>query len=153
MYDVSVMATTSVFIADDHAIVRRNVRALLEDEPDLTVVGEASSGLETMSLVGMLNPDILVLDMILGDITGLEVTRYVKKESLRTDVIFFSMLGDEDYVLGAEQAGAKGYVLKKSPADELLKAIRIVSTGGRYFAIPQPQDKLPKRSSTKTTIN
>ncbi len=133
---------TTVAIADDHAIVRQNLRALLEDEPNLTVVGEAGSGVETMSLVSMLSPDILVLDMILGDITGLEVARYVRKESPGTKVIFFSMYGDQGYILGSQQVGAKGYVLKKSPADELVRAIRIVSRGGQYFAKSIPPDKL-----------
>ncbi|MFC1893415.1 response regulator transcription factor [Chloroflexota bacterium] len=125
---------TTVAIADDHAIVRRNLRALIEDELDLVVVGEAGSGLEAIHLVGELSPDILVLDMILGDITGIEATCHVRKEAPETSVIIYSMYGNEDYVLGARQAGAKGYVLKESPASELLKAIRVVSAGGRYFA-------------------
>ena len=134
------MKKTTVAIADDHAIVRTNVRALIEDEPDLVVVGEASSGLEAIRLVDKLRPDVLVLDMILGDITGIEVTCHVKKEVPKTSVIIYSMYGQEDYILGARQAGAKSYVLKKSPASELLRAIRVVSAGGQYFAMPLPSD-------------
>ena len=135
MYIKRMMKTTTVAIADDQAIVRENVRALIEDELDLEVVGEASSGLEAIRLVDKLSPDILVLDMILGDITGIEATCHVIKEAPETSVIIYSMYGKEDYVLGARQAGAKGYVLKKSPAIELLRAIRVVSAGGQYFAI------------------
>ena len=130
----------TLLIADDHTNVRRSIRALLEDEPDLTVVGEAGSGMEAIRLVDMLHPNILLLDMILGDITGIEVTRRVKNESPKTDVVIFSMYGNQSYVLGSRQAGAKGYLLKKSPPDELLKAIRVVSAGGQYFAASLPSD-------------
>jgi DNA-binding NarL/FixJ family response regulator len=106
------------------------------------VVGEAASGAETINLVSKLSPDILILDMILGDITGLEVTRHVRKESPVTKVVFFSMYGDQNYILEAQQLGAKGYVLKESPADELLRAIGVVTKGGRHFAVPLPPDKL-----------
>ena len=131
---------TTLVIADDHTGVRRGIRALLEDEPDFAVVGEASNGVEAIRLVDMLSPDILLLDMILGDITGIEVTRHVRNESSKTDVVIFSMYDNQSYVLGALQAGAKGYILKKSPPDELLRAIRVVSAGGQYFAVPLPSD-------------
>ena len=131
---------TTLVIAEDHTNVRRSIRALLEDEPDLAIVGEAGSGMEAVHLVHMLHPDILLLDMILGDITGVEVTRRVRNESPKTDVVIFSMYGNPSYVLGSRQAGAKGYLLKKSPPDELLKAIRAVSAGGQYFAVSLPSD-------------
>ena len=131
---------TTLVIAEDHANVRRSIRALLEDEPDLTVVGEAGSGMEAIRLVDMLHPNILLLDMILGDITGVEVTRRVRNKSPKTDVVIFSMYDNQSYVLGSRQAGAKGYLLKKSPPDELLKAIRVVSAGGQYFAVSLPSD-------------
>ena len=126
---------TTVAIADDHAIVRRNVRALIEDELDLVVVGEASSGLEVIHLVDRLSPDILVLDMVLGDITGIEATYQIREVAPDTSVIIYSMYSTEDYVLGSRQVGVKGYVLKKFPASELLRAIRVVSAGGQYFSI------------------
>jgi len=131
---------TTLVIADDHASLRNGIRGLLEDEPDFIVVGEASNGVEAIHLVDMLSPKILLLDMILGDITGIEVTRQVVNESSKTDVVIFSMYGDQSYVLGAQQAGAKGYVLKKSPPDELIKAVRVVSAGGQYFAVPLTSD-------------
>jgi two-component system, NarL family, response regulator NreC len=131
---------TTLVIAEDHDNVRRSIRALLEDEPDLAVVGEAGSGMEAIRLVDMLHPNILLLDMVLGDITGIEVTRHVRNESPKTDVVIFSMYGNQSYVSGSRQAGAKGYLLKKSSPDELLKAIRVVSSGGQYFAVPLPSD-------------
>jgi DNA-binding NarL/FixJ family response regulator len=129
------MKMTTIAIADDHAVVRKNVRALIEDEPDLVVVGEAGSGLEAIHVVDKLSPDILVLDMILGDITGIEATCHIRKAATETSVIIYSMYSKKDYVVGARQAGANGYVLKKSPASELLRAIRVVAAGGQYFTI------------------
>ena len=120
---------TTLVIADDHTSVRCGIRALLEDEPDFTVVGEASNGVEAIRLVDKLRPDVLVLDMILGDITAIEVTRHARNESSKTEVVIFSMYDNQSYVLGARQAGAKGYALKKSTPDELLKANRVVSAG------------------------
>ena len=131
---------TTLVIAEDHINVRHSIRALLEDEGDLDVVGEADNGLEAIHLVDALSPDVLLLDMVLGDITGIEVTRHVRSESPKTNVVIFSMYGNQIYVLGARQAGAKGYLLKKSPPDELLRAIRVVSAGGQYFAVPLPSD-------------
>lgn len=131
---------TTLVIADDHINVRRSLRALLEDEPGLAVIGEAGSGIEAIRLVDTLHPNILLLDMILGDITGIEVTYRVRSESSNTDVIIFSMYGDQSYVLGSREAGAKGYLLKKSPPDELVKAIRVVSAGGQYFTASLSSD-------------
>jgi len=131
---------TTLVIADDHTSIRSSVRALLEDEPDFAVVGVAGNGVEAIRLVDMLSPDVLLLDMILGDITGIEVTRHVRNESSKTDVVIFSMYDNQSYVLGAQQEGAKGYVLKKSPPDELIRAIRAVSAGGQYFAVPLTSD-------------
>ena len=131
---------TTLVIAEDHINVRHSIRALLEDEADLAVVGEAGSGTEAISIVDMLHPDILLLDMLLGDITGIEVTRRVRNESPKTDVVIFSMYGNQSYVSRSREAGAKGYLLKKSPPSELLKAIRVVSSGGQYFALPPSSD-------------
>ena len=126
---------TTVVIADDHRIVRQNVRALLEDEPDLRVTGEADSGLEAIRLVDMLKPDVLLLDMMLGDITGIEVIHRVKETSPDTYVLIFSAYGDKSFVSRAKQAGARGYVLKKSGPYELVRALKAVSTGNDCFML------------------
>ena len=131
---------TTLVIAEDHANVRRSIRALLDDEQDMTVIGEAGSGMEAIRLVNMLHPDILLLDMVLGDISGIEVTLRVRNESPQTGILIYSMYGNQSYVLRSQQAGVKGYLLKKSPPDELVRAIRTVSAGGQYFAASLPSD-------------
>lgn len=124
----------TVLLADDHPVVRRGLRALLEAEPDFQVVGEAGDGLEAIGVVNSLQPDILVLDLMMGGLNGLEVTRQVRKGSPRTGVVILSMYGTESYVLEALRSGAKGYVLKEATSEELVRAVREVAMGRRYLS-------------------
>jgi DNA-binding NarL/FixJ family response regulator len=126
------MTMTTVAISDDQPGVRQGVRALLEAEPDFTVVGEAGSGRETIRLVNELRPEVLVLDLSLGDISGFEVSTRIRKKSPATRVVIFSVHGDGNYILRARQVGAKGYVRKRTP-QELVSAIREVAAGGQHF--------------------
>lgn len=123
---------TTVAISDDQPGVRRGIRALLETEPDLTIVGEAGSGRETIRLVNELRPEVLVLDLALGDISGFEVSTRIRESSPATKVVIFSVHWNGNYVLRARKVGARGYVRKKTP-QELVSAIREVSAGGQYF--------------------
>jgi len=123
---------TTVAISDDQPSVRGGIRALLEAEPDLTIIGEAGSGLETIRLVDEVRPEVLVLDLALGDISGFEVSTRIRENSPSTKVVIFSVHWDGNYVLRAQQVGAKGYVPKKTPQD-LVSAIREVAAGGQYF--------------------
>ncbi|RLC91989.1 MAG: hypothetical protein DRI39_09155 [Chloroflexi bacterium] len=123
---------TTIVLAEDRATVRQIVRLLLEDQPDFTVVGEASNGNEAICLVNEVKPEVLVLDLMLGDMTGFEVTPRVKEGSPQTKVVIFSIYGNNSYVLRAQRAGADGYVRKKTP-DKLATAIREVAAGGQYF--------------------
>ena len=129
------MALT-LLLADDHQIVRQGLRAILKTMPDLRLVGEASDGLETVRLVEKLQPDVLVLDLMMPGLNGLEVARQVAKRSPRTRVVILSMYSNEAYVVEALRAGATGYVLKESGADELMQAIREVGQGRRFFSAP-----------------
>lgn len=128
------MGMTTIVLADDHHIVRKGMRALLEAEPDFRLVGEASDGLETAQLVERLRPDVLVLDLMMPGLNGIEVTRQVRKRSPRTQVIILSMHANDGYVLEALRSGATGYVLKDASMSELIQAVRDVATGRRYLS-------------------
>jgi DNA-binding NarL/FixJ family response regulator len=125
---------TTIVLADDHQLVRQGLRALLEAEPDLAVVGEASQGQETMQLVERLQPDLLVLDLMMPGLSGLEVTRQISQRVPDTRIIVLSMRTTEAYVLEALRNGAAGYVAKAASADELVQAVRAVTTGRRYLS-------------------
>jgi two-component system, NarL family, response regulator NreC len=127
---------TTIVLADDHHVVRQGLRALLEAEPDFHIVGEAADGREVAQLVERLQPEVLVLDLMMPGLSGLEVTRQVRQRSPQTRVVILSMYADEAYVLEALRNGAAGYVLKKSTADELVRAMREVTTGRRYLSPP-----------------
>jgi len=127
---------TTVVLADDHHVVRQGLRSLLEAEPGLSVVGETGDGLEAAQLVERLQPDVLVLDLMMPGLNGLEVTRQVSQRSPRTHVVILSMHPNEAYVLEALRAGAAAYVLKESTSAELVHAIREAVAGRRYLSPP-----------------
>ena len=147
----------TIVLADDHTIVRQGLRVLLEAEPDFSVVGESADGLEVPGLVERLRPDVLVLDVMMPGISGLEVTWQVRESSPETSVIILSMHANEAYVLAALRNGAAGYVLKDSSASDLLEAIREVSLGRRYLSPPlsEPslENYLEKARSAPVTIH
>jgi len=126
----------TVFLADDHHVVRRGIKALLEAEPDLQVTGEAATGVDAAEQAQRLKPDVLVVDLMLADMSGLGVIRQVRKRSPHTVAVVLSMYGNDCYVVEALQAGAMAYVLKDSPPEELLRAVRAAAAGRRYLAPP-----------------
>lgn len=126
----------TILLADDHHIVRQGVRALLEAEPDLKVVAETGDGLETLRTIERLKPNVLVLDLMMPGLNGLEVVRRASKLSPHTRTVVLSMYADEAYVLEALRNGAVGYVLKDSSATDLVKAIREAAIGRRYLSPP-----------------
>jgi DNA-binding NarL/FixJ family response regulator len=126
----------SLVLVEDHAVVRQGLRALLAAEPDVQIVGEAGDGLAGAKLVNRLRPDVLVLDLMLPGLPGLEVLPAVRQSSPETRIVVLSMHADEAYVLSALQAGAVGYVLKRSGSAELLAAIRAAASGHRYLSPP-----------------
>jgi DNA-binding NarL/FixJ family response regulator len=123
----------TAIIADDHQIVRQIVRRILEKELGLQVIGEACDGHEATRLVSERRPDILVTDMKMPGASGTEVTRWVRSLSPATRVIVYSIYDDPGYVYGALEAGASGYVLKKSSPDNLICAIKEVILDRKYL--------------------
>jgi DNA-binding NarL/FixJ family response regulator len=127
---------TTVLLVDDHHVVRRGIRALLENEAGILVVGEAGTGVEAARLTQQLKPDVLIIDLMLADMSGLEVIRQLRKRAPATSAVVLSMYGNDCYVVEALQAGAKAYVLKDSPPEELMRAVREAALGRRYLAPP-----------------
>lgn len=123
-----------VFLADDHTILREGLRALLEREADVTVVGEAADGRDALTQVLALRPDVVVMDISMPGLNGVEATRRVVEALPRTKVIGLSMHADRRYVQAMFEAGAVGYLLKNAASDELLHALRVVVEGRRYVS-------------------
>ena len=125
-----------VVIVDDHELVRQGVRALLQPEADMEVVGQAGDGLAALEMVERLRPDVVVADLMLPGLGGLELTRQVVRRSPGTRVVVLSMHAEEPFVLGALDHGASAYVLKDAGIAELLRAIREAARGRRYLSPP-----------------
>jgi DNA-binding NarL/FixJ family response regulator len=128
-----------VLISDDHAVVRRGVRALVETDPSLVVVGEAATGTETIDQVQKLKPDIVVLDISLPEKNGLDVTRLLRRESPETKVVILTMHFAEEVARECLRAGARAYVVKSDSNDEVLAAVRAVRDERAFFT-PQIKD-------------
>lgn len=122
----------SIVLADDHTIFRHALRVMLE-ELGFQIVGEASDGLEAINLVNQLKPDVVIVDLLMGSMSGLEVTRRVSKECPQTGIVVLSMYKDESYVIESLRAGAKSYIVKDSSAEDLLRGIKDAIAGKHYL--------------------
>jgi two-component system, NarL family, response regulator NreC len=122
-----------ILLADDHTVVRDGLRALLEREPDMAIVAEAADGRESVQLAEEQSPDVVVMDLAMPVMNGMEATRRILAANPRVAVVILSMHQDESYILGSLHAGAKGYLLKDSMRKELVEAIRAVSQGRSFF--------------------
>lgn len=128
------MEKIKVVLADDHVVVRNGIKNLLENEGDITVVGEASNGEEALAAVEKLKPDLLIIDIRMPVMNGLEATKILSKNPGSTRSLILSMHDDEDYILQSVDSGASGYLLKDTSKDEFLKAIKTIHQGGKYFS-------------------
>lgn len=138
--------SVTILLADDHPFVRRGIRNLLDSETDLSVVGEAEDGVQVVQLAEKFRPDILVVDLMMPNLNGLEVLKQVRHRSPKTRMVVLSMQSAEPYVVEAFRSGAVGYVLKDSAPDELIYAIRQALIDVRYLS-----PKLPERLITAMT--
>ena len=123
------MSPIRVLLADDHRILREGIRALIDDQEDMQVVGEAEDGLETVKKVAKLQPDVVVMDIAMPLLNGLEATRQIRRDFPQVKVLILTMHDNEEYIRQVLAAGALGYVLKDAAARDLLGAIRTVNQG------------------------
>ncbi len=130
------MTPIRVLLADDHTLVRKGLRSLLQDLPEVEVVGEAGDGAEAVRLVGATNPDIVLMDIAMPTLNGLAATERIAAEFPGTRVIILSMNATEEYVFQALRVGARGYLLKDSDPPELGLALRAVMRGDTYLSPP-----------------
>jgi len=125
-----------VLIAEDHLMVRAGIRALLEKAGDIHVMGEASNGQEAIEMTEALKPDVLIMDIMMPRMNGIQAAENIREMRLPTYILLLSMYSDEGFVHQALQCGVKGYVLKSSVSDELLWAVRAVASGKTYLSNP-----------------
>jgi two-component system response regulator NreC len=130
------MQKLTIVLADDHHVVRQGLRTLLESALDCTVVGEAADGAAAVDMVERLQPAVLVVDMVLPKLNGLDVIQHVRQVAPQTHIVVLSMHADEAYVREALRVGAIAYVLKESDADEFVQAIQHAAAGRRYLSPP-----------------
>lgn len=125
-----------VLIAEDHLMVRAGIRALLDKAGDIHVLGEASNGQEAIEMTEQLNPDVLIMDIMMPRLNGIQAAEHIRDLKLPTYILLLSMYSDEQFVHQALHCGVKGYVLKSSVSDELLWAVRAVAAGKTYLSAP-----------------
>ena len=130
---------TTIVLADDHALIREGLRTVLASEPEWLVAGVAADGLEAVDLAEQLQPDVLIVDLMLPSLSGLEVIRQVSRRVRHTHIVALSMHANESYVLAALRNGAQAYVLKDASSREIVQAVREVLADRRYLSPPLSQ--------------
>ncbi|HTR34671.1 MAG TPA: response regulator transcription factor [Bryobacteraceae bacterium] len=128
------MTQTRVLLADDHTLIRAGLRMVVDAQPDLTVVGEAEDGREAVAMAQKLKPDVIVMDIGMPNLNGIEACRQIREGFPGTQIVMLSMHSDEGYVLRALKAGAKAYLLKDSAEADLARAIRSAAAGKSFFS-------------------
>jgi two-component system, NarL family, response regulator NreC len=135
------MSEIRVLLADDHGLLRKGVRSVLAEDADIVVVGEAHDGPQAIRLADELHPDVVIMDIAMPRLNGLEAATQIARKSKRTGILIFSMYSDEEYLMRAVNAGVRGYLLKDSAEPDLARAVRAVA-GGRTFFSPAIADML-----------
>lgn len=144
--------TIRVVLADDHVFVRDGIKSLLENEANIEVVGEATDGLEAMKVVETTKPDLLILDIRMPNLTGIEVVEKLRNQNNQVKIVMLSMHESEEYVLKSIKAGADGYLLKGSSKEEFLKALHTVVNDGKYFSGDISSILINQLSNSKAAI-
>ncbi|GAB3708669.1 response regulator transcription factor [Spirosoma flavus] len=122
-----------ILVADDHSVVRKGIRTLLEDESDMQIIGEAADGDEAIEMLSQTEPDVLLLDITMPRMSGIEALKVVSQQYPRVRTLMFSMHNNPDYILKSVQHGAAGYILKDTNQEEILLAVRTIVNGDLYY--------------------
>ena len=138
---------TRILVVDDHAMLREGMRTLLEQEKDFELVGEAADGEEAVRLAQEIKPDVIIMDIVMPRLNGLEATKKIKQMLPATAILILSAYSDINYIIGLLEAGACGYLLKSSPGKDVVKAIRAVRAGESVLD-PEVTRKLVQRVSS-----
>ena len=126
------MKKTTVVIAEDHPLVRRGIRGIIESQPDFRVIGEADNGIEALRVIEKIMPDLFVADVVMPGMTGIEVLQHSRRLNPRPKAVFLSLYDNEVYVWSAMRNGASAYILKHSAAEHLISAMRSAMAGEQY---------------------
>lgn len=128
------MSGIRVLLADDHGLLRKGVRSVLAQDSSITIIGEANDGVEAVRMTEELHPDVVVMDIAMPRLNGIEAAAQITRRDKRVGVMILSMYSDEEYLLRALSAGARGYLLKDSAEPDLLRAVRAVAAGRTFFS-------------------
>lgn len=147
---MSRIKTLRVLLVDDHPFVREGIRSYLSDFSDIEIIGEASSGQEAVAITQQHRPDLILLDINMPGMNGLEVVGQLRKTHPLTKILILTVHNSREYVIHVAKSGAQGYLLKESPPEELLQAIRAIQSGGTYYS-PRVATHLVDEFQNKTT--
>src|SRR5579863_6713766 len=128
------MAKIRIFLTDDHTLFRQGIKTLIGSEADMETVGEASNAIDAIAIAAEAKPDIVLMDIGMQGVSSFEATRQIRKNRPETRILFLTMYDDEDYLVECMEVGASGYVLKDSPSQQLVAAVRDVCRGGSYLS-------------------
>ncbi len=132
------MSKTKILIADDHRVVIEGIRSALQEHPEFEVVGEAADGLQAVELTMSLEPDIVIMDISMPNLSGIEATRQIKGLNPGVQIVIYTMYSDKAFVIDLFKAGISAYVLKDDPLSDLILALKAVKGGGTYFSTMAP---------------
>lgn len=128
------MSAVQVLLADDHGVLRKGVRFVLQADPEIRIVGEAGDGREAVRMAEELHPDVVIIDIAVPNLNGIDATAQITRRERKVGVIILSMYSDEEYLLRALSAGARGYLLKDEAEPDLIRAVRAVAAGRPFFS-------------------
>lgn len=146
------MNPITVLLADDHDVVRKGMKMLLEDEEDVKVVGEASDGLDAIEKIGILLPNVVILDLTMPKMNGIEAAKIISSDYPSVKILIFSMHNNREYIISSVENGASGYLLKDTGKEELMRAIKVVSEGRKYFP-PEISEVIIDELLAKTSVD